>query len=196
MKKGYVEIVAAMLVLIGLAGVFLYLRFLRPVETAPTATPIDMSDICAVQSDQILATVDKFETYQKNHEADNALLMFTPASGEEEKQEYDYLSGGGLVIARLYNSINSDYEVNSYKVTSDPHKSVNGGCLVFVEEMRKLYASLNNEEFKNPEPVEVKFLLVQDDDKWMIESYKSRDVRLKDGKYSGFTLEYEEQKEL
>lgn len=185
------EIVAAFIVLVGIAGVFLYFRFLKPVEVLPTATPIDMPDICAVQRDQILAIVDQFETYQKNHEADNALLMFTPASSEEEQQEYDYLSGGGLVIARLYNSINSDYEVNSYKVTSDPHKSISGGCLVFIEEMRKLYASLDNEEFMNPEPIEVKLLLVQSDDKWMIESYKSRDVRLKDGKYSGFTLEYE-----
>lgn len=141
--------------------------------------------VCDKESKKILSVVDKFEKYQEERKSSEILTLFTDASTDEEKNEYESLKGkDGLYVGATMN-----FKTDSYRVTSGPVEN-NGKCIVYVEEKRSYPEKDGVEKYQEAQGRSFILELQKGNGKeWVINQYQSFEANIKKTKYSGFTME-------
>ena len=150
-----------------------------------------LTDDCITEKDSILSIVTNFETLQKNKDSKSVLALFTAPQLQNEISDYQNISGKDANIEpRLYNTVSTNFNTQSYKVIQQPLKSMDNSCIVEVEEQRSNYGGPANPQYLPAQTENFSLTFRKQGDEWKIDRYQSLDPKIKTGKYSGFLMEY------
>jgi len=135
-------------------------------------------------------TIQQFEKYQKERNANEVLRFFTPAVYPEDKEAYNFLTGADISggSPRLYGTAVYSFNFIDYNVVSS--KESGNSAEIVVKENRTVQsnagATVGSSSTISKNKV---FLLKKVDGKWMIEMYynQSTNINTKESvKYDGF----------
>lgn len=182
-----------LLLLVGIVIGFVGNRFLSKSqnkfvnkESVPSVTlvsPTETTTSILHTKEDLISLINKFEEYNKQVDAANIIMLFTPPKNPEESDAFIYLNGLDLPspMFRPYTTANWRFELNSFKIISvNPSNEVS---MVEVEEKRSKWNNVSSEWVQLP-TITVVFEIKNVDFNYLIENYyvKGEDK----GKYNGF----------
>lgn len=147
------------------------------------------SNICVSDQEQILALVKTFESDQQAKNASAVLALFTTPSQPADVAAFQHLSGSDDGMEpRLYNSVGTNYSLNSYTM-QQPTTGANNSCVVQVKEFRIYSGGPSGPQNASKRSDKFSLVLVQQGGNWKIDEYQSLNPQIQPGKYSGFLME-------
>ena len=148
--------------------------------------------ICQEDQRQISELIFQFEEFQKKHDPQGILKLFTPPSTNEEKDSYSSLLASNAFpdgsSARLYSNVVTNFRVESFIVKGVTlRESLNQRfCIIHLEEKRTYSPgpAARRESVSQTVNENKALVLVKVDNDWMVDKYSEEGRSLT--KYSGW----------